>query len=125
MCWLNNYPDAICVSAVTKEGLDELSNTVMAYVIGKVQETTLTIELSDSRAVDFIEKRTEVLERDYGDGKVRFTVRIGKRQMDQLLARGGAILIDDKEPQEAMALLWKEGGSENDRPIRIPPHENH
>ena len=123
MCWLNNHPDAICVSAITKEGLDELSNTVRESVIGKVREIVITIELSDSRAVDFVEKRTEVLDRDYGDGQVKFTVRIGRRQIDQLLARGGTILIDGKDPHEAIALLWSEDESDKDHPLRIPPHE--
>lgn len=123
MCWLNQHPDAICVSAITKEGLDELSNTVRVAVIGEVREIAITIQLSDSRAVDFLEKRTEVLDRDYGDGQVRFTVRIGRRQIDQLLARGGTILIDGQDPQEAIALHWNEDKSKNERSVRTPPHQ--
>lgn len=122
MCWLNQYPDAICVSAVTKEGLDELSNTVRLAVIGQIREIKVTIELSDSRAVDFVEKRTEVMNRDYGDGNVCFTLKIGRRQIDQLLAIGGKMLIDGKKPQEAIALNWK-NESNDEQVVRIPPHK--
>ncbi|MEE9131601.1 MAG: GTPase HflX [Phycisphaerales bacterium] len=106
LCWLNQEPEAIPLSATTGEGLDELADAVREHMIGGVREVTITVSMADSRAIDFIEKRTEVLDRQYGDGQAQFTVRIGRRQVDQLLARSARIRINDQEPLEAVETEW-------------------
>ncbi len=106
LCWLNQEPEAIPLSATTGEGRDELADAVREHMIGGVRQVTITVSMADSRAVDFIEKRTEVLDRQYGDGTAQFTVRIGRRQVDQLLARSARIRINDQEPLEAVQTEW-------------------
>ena len=109
LCWLNKNPDAISLSATTGEGLDELADAVRERMIGTVREVTITVSMSDSRTVDFLEKRTEVIDRQYGQNDAQFTVRIGRRQIDQLLSRSSGIRINDQEPLEAVRMEWGVG----------------
>ncbi|MDG1899538.1 MAG: GTPase HflX [Phycisphaerales bacterium] len=119
--WLRDYPQAIPVSAVTGEGLDVLSETVRAMFVGPIATVRLTVELSEGSAIDFIEKRTLVEDREYGDGVVIYTTSIGRRQLDQLLARSTRILIDDRDATE-VAREARGGGWGSRRSSPMPPH---
>jgi len=116
--WLRDYPDAIPISAVTGEGLDELVNAIRSVYIGTPRSMRLIVELSDGATVNFIEKRTIVESREYGDGIVTYEVTLGERQMDQLRARGARFEIDEGEDPEAG---WGGGGSASS----MPPHRTY
>lgn len=119
--WLRDYPQAIPVSAVTGEGLDVLSETVRAMFVGPIAKVRLTVELSEGSAIDFIEKRTLVEDREYGDGVVIYTTSIGRRQLDQLLARSTRILVDDRDAGE-VAREARGGGWGSRLSSPMPPH---
>ena len=116
--WLRDYPDAIPISAVTGEGLDELVNAIRSIYIGTPRSMRIIVELSDGATVNFIEKRTTVESREYGDGIVTYEVTLGERQMDQLRARGARFEIDEGEDPAAG---WGGGGSSSS----MPPHRMH
>ena len=59
------YPEAVQLSAKTREGVDALDNEVRSFVVGPMCEVTLSLETSAGKAIDFIEKRTTVLHRDW------------------------------------------------------------
>ena len=106
LVWLKDYPGALPISAHTGEGLDELKQQVLEHVLGPQQEVVLEVLHKHGQTVDFIERRTEVLDRDYGDATVRYRVRLGRRQVEQLLARGGEGLLEGRPLKEAIELLW-------------------
>jgi len=60
---------------------------------GGVQQYTIEVALGDSRTIDVLEKRGEVSNREYGQGTATLTVKIGKRQLDQLRSLGARMKI--------------------------------
>ncbi len=119
--WLDSNPDAIVASARSGEGREDLAETVLDHLRGEVREVRIGLSLVDSRLVDLIEKRTEVLDRDYGEtGRVILRTRIGRRQVEMLLSGGGGFQIDGLPAAEALHTLWPEPVAP--APPRIPPH---
>ena len=56
---------------------------------------TLTLDLAqaDGKALTFLENRATVLDRDYTGDRVAMTVKIGRRQLDQLQAMGSTAVL--------------------------------
>ena len=119
--WLESNPDAIVASARDGDGIDDLADAVLQHLRGEMLEVRIAIPLRESRLVDLVEKRTEVLDRDYDDaGKVVLRTRIGRRQVEILLATGASFEIDGIPGGEALGTLWPEPVIP--KPPRIPPH---
>jgi GTP-binding protein HflX len=126
LVWLNRHPEALPISARRGDGLEDLTRRVREVMLGPVREVRIGAALSESRAIAFLEKRTEVLDRAYSADRVELTVRIGRRQIDQLLVGGAALTVDGLAPQEAIARLWNgepDDGPPGDRAERPRPHE--
>ncbi|MCP3904177.1 MAG: GTPase HflX [Planctomycetes bacterium] len=121
LIWLNRHPDSIPTSATSGDGLDELGERVFEIMVGGIREVTLRVPLRESRAVAMLEQRATVLDRTYGGDHVDMRVRIGRRQIDQILARGAALSIDGRPAQESLARIWNEGDEPS--PTRVPPHD--
>ncbi len=82
------HPDALPLSAKTGQGTDHLADRVRQAMRGRSRTVTLTADLHDGKVIQFIETRTDVLDRSYDTDKITFTVRIGQRQLNRLLALG-------------------------------------
>ncbi len=94
------------------------------HLNGGVRQVKITAQMSDGKTVTLIEKRSTVLDRSYRDGEVEMTVRIGRRQVDELLAGGARIRINGQEPHEALQQEWRV--VEPPRPPvprPVPPHD--
>ncbi len=91
-----DHPDAIPLSAATGRHLDTLVEAVRDHLHGGTATLTLDLAQSDGKALTFLENRAAVVERDYRDDRVRLTVKIGLRQLDQLKAMGTSAVL----PQE-------------------------
>ncbi len=124
LVWLNRHPDAVPISAARGDGIEVLSEVVDEHLNGGIREVKITAEMSDGKTVTLIEKRSTVLDRRYCDGEVEMTVRIGRRQVDELLAGGARIRINGMGAQEALQKEWR-----IDKPPlpsisrQIPPHQ--
>jgi GTP-binding protein HflX len=125
LVWLNRFPDAVPISAVTGDGLEVLAEVVRGHLHGGVRQVKITAAMSDGKTVSMIEKRCEVLERDYDDGRVGLTVRIGRRQVQELLAQGARMQINGKEPNDALKQEWSSGNPATGDPRPVPPHERY
>jgi GTP-binding protein HflX len=121
--WLNRHPDAIPISARTGAGLDELASEVRNEMLGGVREVVIDAPMTDSATIDFVEKRAEVLDREYSNGRASLTVRLGRRHVDMLLARGAQLMIDGRPAREAREEYWPDPAEA--RPPRVPPHERY
>jgi GTPase len=119
--WLAEHPGAIPLSAKTGEGLDELRERTLTHMLGDIRDVEVRAALADGRTIDFLEKRTPVLDRHYENGAVVMRVRLGRRQVDQLLSHGARIEIDGRPIREALATIWDPPPPPRAR--RIPPHE--
>jgi GTP-binding protein HflX len=120
LVWLNRHPEAIPISAKTGLGIEEIQAIVLDQMLGGVMEVTISLPTRDGRSIDYLEKRTEVLDRTYLEGRLEARVRIGRRHVESLLARGGEFTIDGLPPREALDTIWPS------EPVlvttRIPPH---
>ncbi|MBC8202168.1 MAG: GTPase HflX [Planctomycetes bacterium] len=121
LVWVSRYPEAIQISAVTKEGIEELSEEVRLAVIGLVREVTLSLPVKASKAIDFLEKRTQVLERAWEDDRSLYRVKIGRNQIQQILSRERDVLIDGAPATEAIEALWTLP-DEMGACCHLPPH---
>jgi GTP-binding protein HflX len=124
LIWLAEHPDALPVSAETGEGLDRLAEIVRDHAIGPQREIEITVATGDSRAVDFLERRTPVTHREYGDGCVTMHTTLGARQAMQLLSRARTVHVGDELLGDIRESLWPTPKVVDDT-CRIPPHRLH
>jgi len=125
LAWISRHPDAVRLSAATGEGVDELNAAVRTIVLGEMREISVGAPISASRTINFLERRTEVLDRTYTAETVELRVRIGRRQVDQLLAQGDSLTIDGAPPMDGIARAWDGSAAWKGADERggIPPHE--
>ena len=121
LVWVSRFPNAIQISSVSGKGIDTLLAEVHQAVIGDVREVTISLPSRASKAVDFIEKRAEVLQRDWTEDRSIFTLRIGRNQIEQLLARERDVLINDRPARESIATLWVASPPSGES-CALPPH---
>ncbi|MDP7029097.1 MAG: GTPase HflX [Phycisphaerales bacterium] len=124
LSWLAAHPDALPVSAESGEGLDRLAEIVRDHAVGPQRELSLTVATANARAVDFLERRTPVSDRVYGDGVVTLRTSLGARQAQQLLSRGGPVQVDGVPLADLLDSLWPEPMVVGDT-CRVPPHRLH
>ncbi len=84
--WKSMFPDALAASAKRGDGVVQLAEVVRDQMLGRSLKAKISVPLRDSKGITFVEKFTEVLERDYDSepGEVKLTVDISQRIMDQL-----------------------------------------
>jgi GTP-binding protein HflX len=121
LVWVSRFPEAIQISAVTSEGIEELSEEVRLAVIGLVREVTLSLPTKASKAIDFLEKRTQVLDRAWEEDRSLYKVKIGRNQIQQILSRERDVLIDGESAPEAIEALWTLP-LETGACCHLPPH---
>jgi GTPase len=121
--WLEKNPEAMPISAASGDGLGAVRQKVLDQFLGGVHEVTVELPMGDTRSIMYLEQRTTVFDREYEDQTAIFSVSIGRRQLDQLLALGGGFTVNRLKPHEAIAQLWPNG--EVETPTRVRPHEVH
>lgn len=100
LAWANQVPGAIPIVARDAGGVghETLRRAVIDALKGAMREVTVEMPISDTRAVTSVERRAQVLSREYDDGVARFRVRIGARQIDHLWAAGAKVLDEAPTP---------------------------
>jgi GTPase len=87
------HPGSIPLSAKTLEGLDAVTDAIRVEARGGTVELDLQLSSADGKAIHFLENRANVLERNYDGDTVTMSIRIGRRQLDQLHAMGSSVVI--------------------------------
>jgi GTP-binding protein HflX len=108
--WLERFPEAVPISAATGEGVEALAERVRTSVVGELRELDVALPTADGAGVHFLESRGNVLARNYEDGKVRMTVRVGRRHLEQLAARGARFEVNGQEGREYLRRNWQPNG---------------
>ncbi|MSR18582.1 MAG: GTPase HflX [Phycisphaerales bacterium] len=116
-----NEPGAISVSGRTGAGLDSLRDAVRGKVLGEWVELLIEIPLAEGRTVDFLERRTQVIERDYTETSVLLRTKLSRRHLEQLAASGSRSTIGGKSPADALTRSFPERSVLE--PRRVSPHE--
>ena len=88
-----DHEGSIPLSAKTQEGLEKVIEAVRREARGGTVDLDLQLSAADGKAIHFLENRATVLERNYEGSHVTLSVRIGKRQLDQLNAMGSTAVI--------------------------------
>ncbi len=84
--WKSMFPDALPASAKEGDGIVQLTEVVRDQMLGRTLKASISVPLSDPKGITFIEKFSDVVDRDYEStpGSVKLTVEISQRIMDQL-----------------------------------------
>lgn len=103
LAWANQVPGAIPIVAKDPKGPGhaELRAAVTDALRGAMREVVVEMPIDDTRAVTAVERRAQVLQREYDDGVARFRVRIGARQIDHLWAAGAKVVEEAVKRQKA------------------------
>ena len=96
-----DHDGSIPLSAKTQEGLEKVIEAVRSEARGGTMDIDLQLSAADGKAIHFLENRAVVLERNYEGSHVTLSVRIGKRQLDQLNAMGStAVIVGELDDDE-------------------------
>jgi len=80
----HQLPDGLPISAKTGAGLPELVERVRALVVGQTCRVTVRLQSDDGRAMAFIERHAEVLDRRWDNHAVEMDVIIGSTVLTRL-----------------------------------------
>jgi GTP-binding protein HflX len=79
-----SYPDALLLSALTGAGLDQLRDAVEAHMQGNQRRLTLSLPAKSGKALSFLERFADILDRQFEDGRAILDVRIPPRALEHL-----------------------------------------
>jgi len=91
------YPQALCISAKTGFGLEELLDAVCAKYRGEEVLLRVSSSQSNGKIQNFLQAHGAILERNYTDDRAIIDVRIGKNQMATIkkLGANAVEIVDD------------------------------
>jgi GTPase len=82
--WRTLYPESIPLSARSGTGASKLYDAVARHVSGLQVEAVLEADAGNGRLISFIERKTQVQEREFLDGRVRMKVIVGRQTLEDL-----------------------------------------
>ncbi len=84
--WKSMFPDALPASALRGQGIVALTDVVREQMLGRTMQARITVPLGDPKGITFVEKFSEVKERDYEStpGSVELGAQVSQRILDQL-----------------------------------------
>jgi GTP-binding protein HflX len=84
--WKSMFPDALPASALQGQGIVTLTDVVRDQMLGRTLQAAVSIPLVDPKGITFVEKFSDVKERDYDSapGSVVLTADVSQRIIDQL-----------------------------------------
>jgi hypothetical protein len=71
----------------------KLTEKVRGHLRGRAQRLTIDLDMRQGKALNLLENRSQVLDRQYNGQTVRMTVQIGQRVLDQLRAMGAQMQV--------------------------------
>ena len=78
------YPSGLLISALTGSGLEALQAAVIEQIQGDQRRLTLSLPARDGRALGFLERYAEVLDRRFENGRAVVEVRIAPGALGRL-----------------------------------------
>ena len=82
------YPDAVCISAKTGLGLEQLSRVVLTKYKGAELSLRLTCSQSNGKVQSFLRAYGQIIKEQYCDGSVLIDARLGRNQLPSLKRLG-------------------------------------
>ena len=78
------YPDAVCISAKTGLGLEQLGEAVLTRYKGNILLLRVSSSQSDGRVQSFLRAYGQIIEEQYRDGYVEIQTTLGRNQLPAL-----------------------------------------
>ena len=113
LIWKRREPDAIPICSLAddegqlKIGHDALLDLVRTAATGEPEEVEILAPLSEAKAINTIETKGEVHDRDYNGQTVTLKATIGGRILERLLATTPGLEIAGK-PRKPQPPAWRE-----------------
>ncbi|MGA1708107.1 MAG: GTPase HflX [Phycisphaerales bacterium] len=119
--WQTRAAEVVAISARRGLGLEDLRDRARTALLGPLREVEIELPLADSRSLDLLEKRAEVLERTYPDAeRIVIRAKIARRHAEALAMAKG-VRVDGRPIHEAIPVLWP---APSGPAVRRPrPHE--
>jgi len=102
----SEYPDAMQISAKTGQGMEALTERIREMASGGTQDMTIRLPMSAGKSMQFLERRTRILDRQYEGNEAVFTVHMGKRQLTQLRSIGEGIQVVNEDKSVKQQAGW-------------------
>jgi len=93
--------EALPISARTGLGLDRLVERVRELLVCQDLNAKLRVNVADGRALAFIDRQAEVLDRNYDTNTVEMLVRIAESSLHKLVSLGTTTCVLHTEPAHA------------------------
>lgn len=102
LIWQQRVPGAIGIVApdLSHPGHIVLRERIQQLAQGGLEELSVSIPLSDSKAIHTLENRGKVISRTYEGTTATFRVQIGRRQLDQMRSAGARITVHESKSVE-------------------------
>jgi GTP-binding protein HflX len=92
----------VCTSAVTGEGLDQMTAAIEHYLAAQLQHVTIIVPAGNGKGLSWVYRTGEVLERlDREDGSVELTARLAEARRDDAVSRQGLTLLPMQPVEKA------------------------
>jgi GTPase len=89
-----HYPEALFISAKSKEGWQELRDTVVALMQGDERIVTVTIPISNLQCLSRFHRTGSVIEQTFEADLCHSVLRLKEEELNRLLSREGATLVE-------------------------------
>ncbi len=93
LAWTQENSSALPISASQGLGLDAVIGHIREQARGRILTMTVRVPMREGKALQFLENRSEVLDRTYDVDSVQMRIRMGARLLDQLRATGARFEI--------------------------------
>jgi GTP-binding protein HflX len=100
---LNRYPHAIAISAVTKEGFDNLSMAVSDALSRSFLELNVQTDVANGKLMAFIAARGEILSKQFSETEVSIHCRMPVKfagQIDRTQATVSVVSDGSQRPRQ-------------------------
>jgi GTP-binding protein HflX len=95
--WRTLHPAAIPISARGGTGLGEVHEAVTRHMRGGLVEVTLVAAMSNGKLISFIERNSQVLQREFDDGRVQMTAEMPRQVLADLSRNEQVEVVSVKE----------------------------
>ncbi len=84
-------PDAVCTSATTGAGIDELRQRVLNEVRNRFVRLTLDADSANGRLLSYLSKHGHILGREYDGARMKLDVRMPRAEVERVLKLGATV----------------------------------
>ena len=109
---MNRYPNAVSISAKTREGIEKLHEAVSEALSRSFLDLDVETSVANGRLLAYLAAHGEVLSKDYLEDRVVVHVRLPARHVGPVYGQGttvrhhhGAILVAPGEEEELPVVM--------------------